>query len=133
MVNRYGIVDGKEVEPNVLAIDQFIEKPSVEKAPSNLAIASRYIFTPEIFDYLDRVKPGLNNEIQLTDAMQMMLQENDMYGLKVEGKRYDMGNKLDYLKTNVVFGLKNEEFGEAFHDWLIEHVENLQKDNKNKS
>ena len=130
MVNRYGIVHGKEVEPNVLAIDQFIEKPSVETAPSNLAIASRYIFTPEIFDYLDRVKPGLNNEVQLTDAMQMMLQENDMYGLKVEGKRYDMGNKLDFLKTNVVFGLKNEEFGEAFHDWLIEHVNNLQKNNK---
>ncbi|MBL7111075.1 MAG: UTP--glucose-1-phosphate uridylyltransferase GalU [Bacteroidales bacterium] len=132
LVDRYGIVDGKEVEPDVVAITRFIEKPSVEKAPSNLAIASRYIFTPEIFDYLDRVEPGLNNEVQLTDAMQMMLQEHDMYGLKFEGKRYDMGNKLDFLKTNVVFGLKNKEFGEAFQDWLIEEVKGIQNNNKKK-
>jgi len=130
MVNRYGIVSGKEVEPDVLAVDQFIEKPSVEKAPSNLAIASRYIFTPEIFEYLDRVKPGINNEIQLTDAMQMMLQEHEMYGLRFEGTRFDMGNKLDFLKTNVAFGLKSPEFGEAFQEWLIEEVKDIQKINK---
>ncbi len=130
LVDRYGIVVGKEVEPDLIAISQFIEKPSVEKAPSNLAIASRYIFTPEIFDYLDRVKPGLNNEFQLTDAMQMMLQEHEMYGLRFEGKRYDMGNKLDFLKTNVAYGLKSKEFGEAFQDWLIEEVMNIQKNTK---
>jgi UTP--glucose-1-phosphate uridylyltransferase len=129
LVDRYGIVNGREVEPDVLAISQFIEKPSAEEAPSNLAIASRYIFTPEIFDYIDRVKPGLNNEVQLTDAMHLMLLEHDMYGLKVEGRRYDMGNKLDFLKTNVVFGLKSDEFGKAFKDWLIEMVNDLQKNN----
>ena len=132
-VNRYGIVDGVEVERYVLAINHFVEKPDIEHAPSNLAIASRYIFTPEIFSYLDRVEPGLNNEVQLTDAMQMMLQEHEMFGLRFEGRRYDLGNKLDFLKTNVIFGLKNKEFGKPFRDWLIEEVNALNVNNKKNS
>ena len=118
LVSRYGIVGGVEMEKDVFRINKFIEKPEIGEAPSNLAIASRYIFTPEIFDYLEKVKPGKNNEIQLTDAMQLMLQDKQMYGFRFDGVRYDIGNKLDFLKTNVVFGLKRADFGEEFRQWL---------------
>jgi len=125
LVGRYGVIGGKEIKPNVYAVEKFIEKPAVEKAPSNLAIASRYIFTPEIFTYLSRVKPGINNEIQLTDAMQLMLKEHDMYALKFDGVRYDIGNKLDFLKTNIIYGLKRKDLGNELREWLKELVKNL--------
>lgn len=118
VVSRYGIMGGKAIDGRIYLVDDFIEKPDPSEAPSNLAIASRYIFTPGIFDYLDRVKPGKNNEIQLTDAMRMMLGDKVMYGLKFDGKRHDIGNKLDFLKTNVIYGLKHPEFGKEFRDWL---------------
>ena len=120
VVSRYGIIDGQEIEEDVFKVSAFIEKPAVNEAPTNLAIASRYIFTPEIFHYIDMVKPGKNDEIQLTDAMQLMLNDHDMYGLKFDGVRYDIGNKLDFLKTNVIFGLKREDFGAEFQEWLKE-------------
>lgn len=120
LVSRYGVIAGKEIKPDVYAVNDFIEKPPVGKAPSNLAIASRYIFTPEIFDYIDRIPPGVNNEIQLTDAMHLMVHDHAMYGLRFEGIRYDIGNKLDFLKTNVIYGLKREDFGEEFRAWLKE-------------
>ena len=123
-VSRYGIIDGSEVEENVFKVSDFIEKPSVEEAPSNLAIASRYIFTPRIFDYLKLVQPGKNNEIQLTDAMHLMLQDYNMYGLRFEGVRYDIGNKLDFLKTNVIYGSKREDLGADFIAWLKQFVDN---------
>lgn len=125
MVSRYGIIGGDEICPDIYKINKFIEKPEVSKAPSNLAIASRYIFTPEIFNYLERLKPGINNEIQLTDAMQLMLNDKIMYGLKFDGVRHDIGNKLDFLKTNVIFGLKREDFGEEFRLWLKNLIEKL--------
>src|SRR5690554_3608387 len=78
-VNRYGIIKGKNLEENVIIADDFVEKPSPEEAPSNLAIASRYIFTPEIFEYLAKLKPGKTNEIQLTDTMGCMLRQCDMF------------------------------------------------------
>jgi UTP--glucose-1-phosphate uridylyltransferase len=125
VVSRYGVIGGEEIERDVYKVDTFIEKPAIDKAPSNLAIASRYIFTPEIFTYLDRVKPGLNNEVQLTDAMHLMLQEHDMYGLRFNGKRYDIGSKIDFLKTNVIYGLKRDDLGEEFRNWLKELVKQL--------
>jgi UTP--glucose-1-phosphate uridylyltransferase len=97
-----------------------VEKPSMKDAPSNLAIASRYIFTPEIFDYLDKTTPGVNNEIQLTDAMRDMVKKHAMYGLRFEGKRYDIGNKLDFIKTNIEFGLKHKEIAKELKDYLKE-------------
>ena len=118
MVSRYGIIGGTEIDQNVYQVSRFIEKPDIGKAPSNLAIASRYVFTPEIFEYIDKLIPGKNNEIQLTDAMELMLKDRSMYGLRFDGVRYDIGNKLDFLKTNVIFGLKREDFGEEFKLWL---------------
>ena len=124
VVSRYGIIGGSEVEENVFKVSDFIEKPSIEEAPSNLAIASRYVFTPRIFDYLKLVQPGKNNEIQLTDAMHLMLQDYNMYGLRFEGIRYDIGNKLDFLKTNVIYGSKREDLGADFIAWLKQFVDN---------
>ena len=122
LVSRYGIIGGREIKPSIFEIDRFIEKPEIGKAPSNLAIASRYIFTPEIFDYLDKLEPGINNEIQLTDAMAKMVRDKAMYGLQFDGVRHDIGNKLDFLKTNVIYGAKRNDFGEEFKDWLKEFV-----------
>ncbi len=122
VVSRYGVMDGKEISDDIYLVNNFIEKPSVEEAPSNLVIASRYVFTPDIFDYLAKVKPGVNNEIQLTDAMQMMLQNRAMYGLRFNGRRHDIGSKIDFLKTNVIYGLRRDDLGPEFKEWLKELV-----------
>jgi UTP--glucose-1-phosphate uridylyltransferase len=124
-VHRYGVIQGKKLEKNVMIAEDFIEKPSIEEAPSNLAIASRYIFTPEIFDYLDKTKPGKNNEIQLTDAMRKMVKKYAMYGLQFKGTRYDIGNKLDFIKTNVIYGLMHDEIGDPLREWLKDFSKDL--------
>lgn len=125
MVSRYGILDGTPISENIFKANNWIEKPSQEEAPSNLAIASRYVFTPEIFDFLEKTPPGKNNEIQLTDAMREMTKSHPMYGLKFKGKRYDIGNKMGFLKTNIEFGLKDPEIREALKEWLKEFAEEL--------
>lgn len=125
-VNRYGIIDGKIMDDRIYLAHDFIEKPSIENAPSNLAIASRYIFTPDIFDYLDKTPKGINNEIQLTDAMRMMVKEKAIYGLQFDGVRYDIGNKLDFIKTNLIYGLEHEEIGTKLREWLLKFVSELE-------
>jgi UTP--glucose-1-phosphate uridylyltransferase len=125
-VQRYGIIDGKSMGDGIFLANDFIEKPDREEAPSNLAIASRYVFTPEIFDYLDKTTRGKNNEIQLTDAMRMMVKEKAMYGLQFEGVRYDIGNKLDFIKTNLIYGLSHPEIGGHLNKWLKEYIATLQ-------
>ena len=96
LVHKYGVIDGKQLEGHVFKANDWVEKPSKEEAPSNLVIASRYIFTPEIFDILEETSPGKNNEIQLTDAMRQLVKKQAMYGLKFDGKRYDIGNKTGF-------------------------------------
>jgi UTP--glucose-1-phosphate uridylyltransferase len=124
LVSRYGIMGGKQIENSTLyEVAQWIEKPHKDQAPSNLAIAGRYLFTPEIFKMLDKTTPGLNNEVQLTDAMRSLLLEQKMYGLRFEGKRYDIGNKLDFIKTNLLFGLHDKILGEDLRIWLENHKE----------
>ncbi len=125
LVSRYGIIDGTPVNGKVLRANDWIEKPSIEEAPSNLAIASRYLFTPEIFDYLENTPTGKNNEIQLTDAMRQMVKTHPMYGMKFNGKRYDIGDKLGFIKTNIEFGLKDPEIGDSLRNWLKKYAENL--------
>lgn len=125
LVSRYGVIDGREISKDLYLISDFVEKPPVESAPSNLVIASRYVFTPEIFDYLAKVKPGVNNEIQLTDAMKLMVQNKAMYGLKFNGRRHDIGSKIDFLKTNVLYGLRREDLGDEFRGWLKELAKDL--------
>ena len=117
-VESYGIVGGRPVGDGLYLIDSLVEKPTPADAPSNLAIAARYALSPEIFDYLDRTPPGKSGEIQLTDAMRLMLRDRAIYGLVFDGARFDIGNKLDFLKTNVVFGLHHPELGPPFREFL---------------
>lgn len=117
-VSRYGVIDGKKVADGLYLVEDFVEKPSPEDAPSTLVIAGRYIFTPEIFDFIDRTPPGKNGEIQLTDAMHLMVANHAMYGLHFEGKRYDIGNKLDFLKTNIELGLKRPDMVEELKAFI---------------
>lgn len=125
-VERYGIVGGDAVDDSGLyRLNQLVEKPSVADAPSNLAMAGRYVFSADIFEQLDKTQPGKNGEIQLTDAMAALLSEGEMYGLHFEGKRYDIGNKLDFLKTNIEFGLNRDDVGPGLREYLQRIVADL--------
>ncbi len=119
-VSRYGVMDGKVIDKNIYLVENFVEKPDPEDAPSNLVIAGRYVLTPEIFDCIGRTKPGKNNEIQLTDAMELLLKERAMYGLRFEGRRYDLGNRLDFLKTNIEFALMRDDLKEGMEEFIKE-------------
>jgi len=101
-------------------VKDFIEKPSPDKAPSNLVIAGRYILTPDIFEYISRTKPGNNGEIQLTDAMRMMVKDRPMYGLRLDGKRCDIGDKEGFIKTNIDFALKRDDVAEILKAYIKE-------------
>jgi UTP--glucose-1-phosphate uridylyltransferase len=124
-VSRYGIMKGKPVSKDLYLIEDFIEKPSVKEAPSNLAIAGRYILTPQIFECLSRTKPGKGGEIQLTDAMRLLVSQRAIYGMKLNGKRYDIGSKLDFLKTNIEFGLKRKDLGGDLKKYIKEIAKGL--------
>jgi len=123
-VDRYGIVGGTPLSDSILQLDTLVEKPPVGKAPSNLAIAGRYILSPEIFDAIENTPKGKNNEIQLTDAMLLLLKRQNFYAHLIEGKRHDIGNKMDYLKTTVEFALKRKEFAGPFREFLKEILAN---------
>lgn len=127
-VSRYGVIDGSSVTDNVMLIRDLVEKPKPEVAPSNLVIASRYILTPEVFSYLDNVKPGKNGEIQITDALRAQAAQRAMYGVKFCGKRFDAGNKIDFLKTNITYALEREDLREPLAKFIIETAEQLKKD-----
>jgi UTP--glucose-1-phosphate uridylyltransferase len=124
-VDRYGILKGKQIEPNLLLLEELIEKPKRDEAPSNLAVAGRYIFTPDIFDFIRKTPKGKNGEIQLTDAIRLMIQEHAFFAYRFEGKRYDIGNKLDYLKTNIKFALERKEFRSE----ILEYMQQIVKEN----
>jgi len=124
-VDRYGIVDSKKIDGAIRRVSSLIEKPSVEESPSNLAIAGRYILLPRIFKILEETPRGKNNEIQLTDALRVLLQESAIHSCTIDGRRFDIGNKLDYLKTQVEFGLKRDEFSEPFISYLKERIKDL--------
>ena len=96
-VHRYGIVKGKRIEKDLYLIDDLIEKPDPAEAPSNLAIAGRYVFTPEIFEFLHKTPAGKNGEIQITDAIRKMIKHHAVFAYKFEGKRYDIGNKIECI------------------------------------
>lgn len=121
-VHRYGIVGGQKINESLYQLNEMIEKPNEAEAPSNLAVAGRYILTPDIFKALEETKAGKNDEIQLTDAMRIFLSRGSVYSYTFEGKRYDIGDKLDYLKTTVEFGLKRKEFSKEFREFLKEII-----------
>jgi len=126
-VSRYGIVGGDAISDKLLQITEMVEKPEMKKAPSNLAIAGRYILTPEIFSALEKTHKGKGNEIQLTDALRLLLKRENMIAQIIEGKRHDIGNKLDFLKTTIEFALKRKEFAEPLTQFLHEVISKSKK------
>ena len=117
-VSRYGIVGGTQLDDRILQLSELVEKPERDKAPSNLAIAGRYILTPQIFAAIEQTERGKSNEIQLTDALRLLLKQENIIASVMEGKRYDIGNKLDFLKTTVEFALRRREFAVQFEAFL---------------
>ena len=111
-VSRYGIVGGKRISEELLKLDTLVEKPTLQSAPSRLAIAARYILTPTIFACLDEVTPGALGEIQLTDALRLMLDREPIHGVILRGKRHDIGNPIDWLKTNIIFAASDAKMWE---------------------
>ncbi|OGQ60439.1 MAG: UTP--glucose-1-phosphate uridylyltransferase [Deltaproteobacteria bacterium RIFCSPLOWO2_02_FULL_53_8] len=106
--HMYGVICGKKVAPGVYRVTDLVEKPK-SNPPSNLAIIGRYILSPEIFNSLDKTSPGKGGEIQLTDALRILLKTQEIYACEFEGVRYDAGDKIGFLKANIAFGLKNAE------------------------
>jgi len=117
-VNKYGIVDFSQKEGDIYKVKDLIEKPTLAEAPSELAILGRYIITPDIFKILENTPPGKGGEIQLTDALKTLLDKRDVYGYDFEGKRYDIGNKMGFLKTTVELALAREDLGPEFREYL---------------
>ncbi|MCW8887724.1 MAG: UTP--glucose-1-phosphate uridylyltransferase GalU [Gammaproteobacteria bacterium] len=121
-VEKYGIA---AVEGDDLRITALVEKPKPADAPSNLSVVGRYIFTPKIMELLQNTQPGAGGEIQLTDAMAELLEEEQMFGYMFDGKSYDCGDKLGYLQANVDYALRNEKLGNDFKQWLNQRCETL--------
>ncbi|MGC8796482.1 UTP--glucose-1-phosphate uridylyltransferase GalU [Thermodesulfovibrio sp.] len=124
-VSRYGIVSGKQTD-GFYIINDLVEKPEPQNAPSSLAIIGRYILTPQIFKHLENLQPGKSGEIQLTDALRSLLEETQIYGCIIKGKRYDAGEKLGYLKTIVEFALKDREISCQFINFLKEKLSTIE-------
>lgn len=129
-VNRYGIVGGKFLSERIMQVEEMVEKPQPEQAPSNWAVAGRYILTPEIFSAIEQTPRGKGNEIQITDSLRIMMQTEGVIAMKIEGRRYDIGNKLDYLKTTVDFALKRKEFAEPFVEFMRQRVQQWDEQKK---
>ena len=118
-VERYGIINGSEVEKDIYKIAELVEKPPAEEAPSNLAIMGRYVLTPDIFDKLDETEAGYGGEIQLTDALQKL---DSIYGVTFNGKTYDIGNRLEWLKTSIEFALDDDEFRDNLVSYMKSYI-----------
>jgi UTP--glucose-1-phosphate uridylyltransferase len=123
--HRYGIVEPSVQEGRRYQVDNFVEKPAPGTAPSNLAIMGRYILTPEIFMYLDKQQAGAGGEIQLTDAIQKLNQIQRVFAYDFEGKRYDVGEKIGFVKTTIEFALQNQELRTELLNYLDEVMNEL--------
>ena len=121
-ISAYGVIEAKPVNGRFAGrlheITNLVEKPKAEEAPSNLAVIGRYILTPKIFSMLDRTPLGPGGELQLTDALKLLLQEEKVYGFTFEGKRHDTGNKLGFLKATIEFALKRPDLGDELRQYL---------------
>jgi len=118
-VERYGIIDGDEIEKGVYKINRLVEKPPLAEAPSNLAIMGRYVLTPDIFDHIENTEPGVGGEIQLTDALSKL---DGIYGQVFDGKSYDIGNRLDWLKTSLEFAMDDPNAKDDLLAFIKENI-----------
>jgi UTP--glucose-1-phosphate uridylyltransferase len=117
-VGRYGIIKGKRTKDGLIEVLDLVEKPSRGEAPSNVAVAGTYVLTPAIFGCIERTKPGWNGEIQLTDALRLLLKQERIYGLHIAGERYDVGDKLGWMETNIAFALEDPRFSKDLRKFL---------------
>jgi len=117
-VNKYGIVSGSKINDKIYIVKDLVEKPEVEKAPTNIAILGRYIITPKIFKILENTKKGVGGEIQLTDALKEICNIEDVYAYTFEGRRYDVGSKIGFLEATVDFALKRDDLRDSFKSYL---------------
>ncbi len=124
-VSLYGVIDGEEIRPGVYRIRDFVEKPRPEKAPSNLVIAGRYLLTPDIFDFIEHTTPSDDGEIQLTEALKAMVRSRPVYGLKLDGRRCDIGNKEGFIRTNIEFALKRDDMAQELRQYIRQLAERL--------
>jgi len=124
-IHRYGVIQGTEVARNIFKISDMVEKPKAASAPSDMAIIGRYILTPDIFGFIEKTKPGKGGEIQLTDALKSMLLKKPVYGYLFDGKRYDGGDKVGYLKATVELALKNPSVKDEFKQYLLSRISTL--------
>lgn len=114
----YGIVDAADIAPRLLQVNGIVEKPQPEDAPSNLAVVGRYLFTPRIFEHLENLQPGKGGEIQLTDGIASLMREERVLAYRFQGKRYDCGSKLGYMKANVELAMRHPVIGQEFTAYL---------------
>lgn len=117
-VSKYGIINGRFIEDRVYKVNNLVEKPSPDEAPSNIAILGRYIITPEIFTHIENTPPGKGGEIQLTDALKSLITKEVMYAYKFEGRRYDVGDKLGFLQATTEYALKKPELRDEYIKYL---------------
>jgi len=118
-VSAYGIVAGKQTDnPRLMRVSDMVEKPALEEAPSRMAVLGRYIIKPQIFDILEQTKPGKGGEVQLTDALKVLSRQDAVYAYDFEGRRYDVGDKLGFLKATVEFALRRDDLGNDFKAYL---------------
>jgi UTP--glucose-1-phosphate uridylyltransferase len=122
-ISAYGCVRPEYVEEGLVRLLDVVEKPAADEAPSNLAVMGRYVFTPQVFDALHRVKPGRGGELQLTDAMALLLEEETIFGFVFDDGRYDIGKKLDYLRATVELAIEREDLGPSFRAFLADLVQ----------
>jgi UTP--glucose-1-phosphate uridylyltransferase len=120
---KYGIIKGKEQSDNLILLEDIIEKPRPKDAPSRFSSIGRYVFTPEIFNCLKRVAPGAKHEIQLTDAIRLLMKEQDVYAYRYQGKRFDTGDKLGYIETIIEYALDDEVMRAHLFEFLKRVVE----------
>ncbi|NBH13715.1 UTP--glucose-1-phosphate uridylyltransferase [Lachnospiraceae bacterium] len=118
VVHKYGIIAGKQVDERVYKVNDMVEKPSLEEAPSNVAVLGRYIITPEIFRFLETQDAGKGGEIQLTDALKRLAKEQAMYAYDFKGHRYDVGSKTGFIQANIEFALRSDELKEEMKNYL---------------
>lgn len=129
--SKYGIINpGAQVVKGLYNVKNFVEKPSPDKAPSNLAIIGRYLLTPEIFNILETQAPGAGNEIQLTDAIDRLNQTQRVFAREFKGERFDVGDKFGFMKTSIQYGLKHPEVKDALRQYIIELAKELSQPKK---
>lgn len=128
VVNKYGIIAGKQVDDRVYKVQDMVEKPAIDEAPSNVAVLGRYIIMPDIFEFLETQEAGKGGEIQLTDALKRLAKEQAMYAYDFKGHRYDVGTKTGFIQANIEFALRNPELRDemkAYLDKLHENIDSM--------